>query len=80
MAERMTDIGLPGLPMGRGYMEYGRKSAEHMIAKLRRIARNDLRAAQAILDAPDEAFRVETFTGIHVQRNREVIQEGQVDR
>ncbi|MDR6867508.1 hypothetical protein J2Y69_002112 [Microbacterium resistens] len=61
-------------------MDYGRQTPEYMISELRRIARGNLRASQAILDAPDEAFRVETFTGIHVQRNREVLQEGQGER
>ena len=77
MAERMTSIHLPGLP-GAGFAHYGRHTPEHMISLIRQHAATELRIAQMILDASDEAFQVETYTGVHVQRNVEVIQKAVV--
>lgn len=74
---RMTGIELPGnKSAGPGLAEWGRKTPEEMIRRYRAYAAAQLAEAQAILSAPDEAFRVETYTGVHVQRNKEVLQEG----
>jgi hypothetical protein len=50
-----------------------------MIAIIRDHARRDKEAAEAILAAPDEAFTVETYVGVHVRRDRKVLQAGKQD-
>lgn len=70
MTERMTSVHLPDHP-GYGFQDVGRKHPVDMIQRLRALAERDRAAAQAILDAPDEAFIVDTYLGIHVQRQRE---------
>lgn len=74
MAERMTTASLPGRP-GAGIMLYGLRDPAHVIAEAKRHAAHQLAQAQAVLDAPDAAFLVETHTGVHVTRNRRVLQE-----
>lgn len=70
-----------GEPMtGQAGAEWGRKTPAEMIERYRQYARHQLAEAQAVLAATDEDFRVETYTGVHVQRNREVLQEGKDDR
>jgi|GEM_PF-2475100 len=72
MSERMTSVQVPGT--GHiGFADYGRVEPAHMIARLREIARVEMEAAQRVLEAPDCAFVVETYTGIHVQRDRKRI-------
>ncbi len=71
----MTTVTVEGAPMGTGLMEYGRVSRAEMIAKLRRVAQWNADNARRILEAPDEAFKVITHTGIHVQRNVEEVTE-----
>lgn len=73
MSDRITTISLPGTG---GWMEYGRRTPEEMIAACRSHARQELAEAQAVLAAGDEDFRITTAVGVHVQRNREVLQEG----
>lgn len=75
MSERMTAVTVKGVPAGFGIAEYGRRPRSEMIETLRRVARRDLEAAQAILSAPDEAFIVETYVGVNVQRKREIVTE-----
>jgi hypothetical protein len=75
----MTAIYLPGL-RAAGWAEYGRKTAAEMIALVRDRARQQQAEAEAeaILAAADADFHVEgTYRGVHVHRDREVIQEGQ---
>lgn len=72
MSDRLTSIRLPGI--GAGLAEWGRETPSHMIELYRRYARSELEKAQAVLAAPDEAFEVETYTGVQVRRNREVLQ------
>ena len=69
MAQRMTSVWVPasGHP---GFADYGRVEPAVMIARLREIARADIESAQRVLDAPDSAFVVDTYTGVHVQRDR----------
>mgnify|MGYP006350049633 CR=1 FL=1 len=77
MSERMTRIELRGnKAAGPGLAEWGRKTPAEMIERYRQYARHQLAEAEAVLAATDEEFRVETYTGVHVQRNREVIQDG----
>ena len=77
MAERMTTITLPGVG---GFQDYGRQSVEHMIALYRTYAEHRLREAQAVLAAADQDFRVYTHTGVHVERDVAVLQEGRIAR
>jgi hypothetical protein len=76
MSERMTSITLPGRPTGAGLADWGRRAVPEMIAQIRAKAAHDKAEAEAILAASDEDFRVDTYTGVHVQRNREVLQPG----
>ena len=75
MSERMTSINLPGL-FGAGYADRDSKTVAEMIALIRRNATAMKRDAEAILSANDTDFRVETYLGVYVCRNREVLQEG----
>ena len=69
MAERMTSVTVPGTGH-TGFAMHGRVAPAEMIARLRAEASAERDAAQRVLDAPDTAFVVETYTGVHVQRNR----------
>lgn len=73
MGERMTSISVKG---GICFSDWGRKSPEEMIKAYREIARQRKEEAEAILNANDEDFRIETHTGVHVRRNLEVLQGG----
>lgn len=75
MAERMTSISLRG-SSHNGLADWGRKSAEEMIQQFRDHALRQKQAAEEVLAAADEDFRVETYTGVYVQRNKEIIQTG----
>lgn len=69
MAERMTSVTVPG--SGRvGFADYGRRDPASMIARLRKIAESERDAAQRVIDADDSQFVVETYVGVHVQRDR----------
>ncbi|MCA0345228.1 MAG: hypothetical protein LCH99_36745 [Proteobacteria bacterium] len=72
MADRMTRIRLPG-SKHVGLADHGRKSREEMITMIRSHAEHQKAVADAILSASDDAFLVETYTGVFVQRNREVV-------
>lgn len=75
MSERMTSAHLPGV-RGAAIADWGRRDPVEMIEYLRTYARQQMEWAQKVLSAADAEFRVETYTGVHVQRNREVLQEG----
>ena len=75
MSERMTSIDLPGV-FNSGWADYGRKTPAEMIAYMRRHAEDKKREAEAVLAAADADFRVETYRGIYVKRDREVLQAG----
>lgn len=76
MSDRMTAVYLPGLSQGSGWAEYGRVNPAEMIKALKRNAAHAKAEAEIILAAPDHEFRVETYVGVHVQKRREIIQEG----
>lgn len=76
MSERMTSITLPGLNSGHGIADWGRKTPEEMVERLRSYAERQKAAAERILAAAPSDFRVETYVGVHVQRQKEVLQEG----
>ncbi len=76
MSEIMTCVHLLGLPSGRGFADYGRRSVPEMVAYIRRHAAEMKRDAEAILAADDEDFRVTTYRGILVQRDAKVLQQG----
>ncbi|MFG1429365.1 hypothetical protein [Roseixanthobacter glucoisosaccharinicivorans] len=79
MSERMTSIHLPGSRGSGGYAEYGRCEPAEMISVIRARAAHMKEEAERILSAPDDAFRVETYVGVHVQRRREILQEGKTE-
>ena len=72
MADRMTSIRLPG-SKHVGLADHGRKTREEMIDLIRSHAEHQKAVADAILAAADDDFLVETYTGVYVQRNREVV-------
>ncbi len=74
MSEQETAISLPG---GRWGLAWGgRQTAEFMIAEYRKYAQYQYDKAKAVLEAPDEAFHIETYLGPFAQKRREIIQEG----
>jgi hypothetical protein len=73
-SERMTSISLPGC-VGSGLADWGRKTPAEMIAQYRAYARHLREHADAVLAAPDDAFRVETYVGEYKRHRREVLQE-----
>lgn len=75
MSERLTSIHLKGVS-GAGLADYGRKSAAEMVEQLRAYARRQIESAEAVLAAPASDFTVATYVGVHVQRQREIIQHG----
>ena len=64
MSEILTDIGLKG---SGGIMEWGRKTRAEMIAKFKHQAELDKAAAERILAASDDEFRVRIVRGPLVQ-------------
>lgn len=76
MAERMTSIRLPSLSGGAGLADWGRKTVPEMITQIREHATRNLKDAEAILAAPDDAFHVATFLGPHAQRRYVILQKG----
>jgi len=72
----MTAISLPGR-LGGGIAEYGRQSVATMIAELREYASRQKAEAEAILAAPDSAFHVTTYVGVHAMNKFEVLQRGE---
>lgn len=72
MADRMTSIRLPG-SKHVGLADHGRKTREEMLHLIRSHAEHQKAVADAILSASDDDFLVETYTGVFVQRNREVV-------
>lgn len=75
MSEIMTTIDLPGI-RDSGYAEYGRKTVQEMIKIVRNRAVYQQQVAAAILAAPNEAFHIETHRGVHVWRDRKILQTG----
>lgn len=75
MSERMTSIHVPG-HFGGGYAEHGRKSVPEMLVAIRLYAESLRQTADIILNALDEDFRVETYVGVHVHKQTEILQEG----
>lgn len=75
MSNRMTSIDLPGV-RGSGIAEWGRKTPAEMITLLRQHAESQRAAAESIIAACDKDFYVQTYVGIYMQRQREVLQKG----
>ncbi len=77
MSARMTGISLPSNKVaGPGLAEWGRKTPAEMIARYRQWAQHQLDEAQAVLNAADDDFHVDTYRGVYVQHDREVLQPG----
>lgn len=75
MSDRMTSITLPFSGI-TGIAEWGRKTPDVMIGILRDYAKCQLKEAQEILAASDNDFKIETYLGAYVRKNREVLQIG----
>jgi hypothetical protein len=73
----MTDIHLPGLPCGTGIAEWDRVDAPEMIRRYRAYAAHQKAWADAVLNADDADFQIETYVGVHVQGSRQIIQASQ---
>lgn len=71
----MTSIHLPGVS-GGGYADYGRKTVPEMIKLIRDHAEEMQKQAQAILEAKDDDFHIDTYLGVYARRNRVVLQIG----
>lgn len=78
MSERHTSIYLPGGngEVSSGLAHPGLCTPEEMIKKIRDYAQYQYEWARDVLTASDRDFRVETYMGRHVQRNKKVLQEG----
>lgn len=73
MSERMTGIRLPGAPWP-GISDWGRRTPSEMIELARACGKHLREQADAIANAADADFLVETYLGPIAQRNREVLQ------
>ena len=79
MSDRFTSIKLPGVP-GSGLADWGRKTPEEMIAYLHKHCESQIALYTAMKNAFDADYRIETYVGVHVQRNKEVLQPGRPRR
>jgi hypothetical protein len=68
MSEILTYIGLRSLRSGHGIGEWGRKTRAEMIALYRHHAELDKAAAERILAASDDEFRVRVVRGVRVRQ------------
>jgi len=72
MSDRLTSISLED---GALLADWGLKTPEEMIKQAREYA-DSLRRKAAQIDATaDHEFQVETYVGVHVMRNRKVLQQ-----
>lgn len=72
MSDRLTSI---SLPHHSGVADWGLKTPQEMIKRIRDYA-DSLRKEVAMIDAAaDHEFQVETYVGVHVMRNRKVLQK-----
>lgn len=77
MSDKLTSIWLPGGPYAlNGLSEWGDQDAPTMIAALRRYATSMRDAAEVVLAAADDDFRIEQGRGVHRRRDTKIIQEG----
>jgi len=76
MSGRLTGIDLPGLGIGTGLADWGRKTPAEMIQKYREYARRNKEVAEAILAAADDDFRIDTYVGPLAMKDYVVLQEG----
>ncbi len=70
MSDRRTSIGLSN---HTEIADFGRKTRNEMIAQYRRWAQQQLEEAQAILNADDDEFIVETYIGLYSRKKVERI-------
>jgi hypothetical protein len=75
MTKRVTLVSLRGV-YGADWAEWGEQPVDLMVRRLRERAVKQKAAAEAVLNADPADFRVESYTGVAVQRNRNVLQEG----
>lgn len=75
-SEKMTSITLGRDSAFNGVAEWGECSIKHMVEVARKHSKWLRAQADAIDAAADSDFHVETYRGVHVQRNLKVLQEG----
>lgn len=75
MTRRMTSVELRGV-YDASWAEWGEQPVDLMVRRLRERAVRQKAAAEAILNADPSDFRVQSYTGVVVQRDRNVLQEG----
>lgn len=80
MSERLTSARIPlenkvRGPFSSSIADYGRKTRPEMITQLREYAAGLRRMADAIDATPDEEIIVETYRGVHVHRDLEIVTE-----
>lgn len=73
MSDRLTSICLPGKSVG--VADYGLRTVPEMIAFIRARAVAMKAEAEAILNASDNSFRVDTYVGIHARRGLKILQQ-----
>lgn len=78
MSEKYTTVELIGWGAGPGLSLYGTKAASTAIKEYRALAKEQFAEAKAVLEAPDDAFRVYTHRGTYVQTDKKVLREGRV--
>lgn len=69
MSEKMTRIRLRGRKGRYGMLDWGERSFEQMFAAIRKKANDDLKVAQAILNADPDDFEVDVVRGPIVQKH-----------
>lgn len=69
MSERMTSCRPVG-QLGGGIAEYGRLPRVDMIRKFREHYQRQLDEARKMLGLEDDELVVETYRGVHVQKDR----------
>lgn len=72
---KLTRISLPGLDHP-GLADWGECSIEDMTDYYRKWAMQTKLQVEEILSAADADFRIETYRGPWVQKDRKIIQEG----
>lgn len=65
MTNILTRAHIPG---SAGFQNWGRLTRAEIIKQTRDFARHCKAEAEAILDAPDDAFDVAVVRGVHVQK------------
>jgi hypothetical protein len=74
MSDILTRLRLPNSP-SCGIMDWGRKSADEMIAAARKHGERLKAEGEALLNAPDEAFQIDIVRGSIVEHHVKELQK-----